>query len=200
MSVSISVSPVVFPELSLTSHNLSTVLDSMKDDLLEKFSDCVNIPKSEVERIRSKYSNAKERKQAAIDYLISSHPAPSWRLVANALYQMVINEYADSSLRALTCLQELFPTGIYIHTVYVYICTYVEKPVYSTLAKRQKINQKTHPNQPNNTHKTYIYIHTYTQTCIHSTEMLWECIPGKEHVLIYLYMLLYVHVIHCLSV
>ena len=104
MSVSISVSPVVFPELSLTSHNLSTVLDSTEDWLWDVFSRCVNIPQSEVKRIRSKYSSAKEHKQAAIDYLISSHPAPSWRLVARALYEM----YED---RALARLQQLFPTG-----------------------------------------------------------------------------------------
>ena len=104
MSVSISVSPVVFPELSLTSHNLSTVLDSMDDMWWDDFSRRVNIPKSEMKRIRSKYSSAKERKQAAIDYLISSHPAPSWRLVANALYLM----YEET---ALAHLQQLFPTG-----------------------------------------------------------------------------------------
>ena len=109
MSVSISVSPVVFPELSLTSHNLSTVLDSMDDDLWELFSRRVNIPESEVERIRSKYSSDKECKQAAIDYLISSHPVLSWRLVASALYQMWYT--GDSPHRALAHLQQLFPTG-----------------------------------------------------------------------------------------
>ena len=111
MSVSISVSPVVFPELSLTSHNLSTVLDSMDDDLWNWFSGDVNIPQSEVERIRSKYSSLKERKQAAIDYLISSHPAPSWRLVARVLYQMGRYVPDDSPHRALAHLQQLFPTG-----------------------------------------------------------------------------------------
>ena len=111
MSVSISVSPVVFPELSFTSHNLSTVLDSMDDDLWGVFSRRVNIPECEVERIRSKYSSAKERKQAAIDYLICSHPALSWRLVASALYQMVIWTIDDSPHRALAHLQQLFPTG-----------------------------------------------------------------------------------------
>ena len=111
MSVSISVSPVVFPELSLTSHNLSTVLDSMDDDLWREFSDSVSIPRSEVLRISLKYSSNKERKQAAIDYLISSHPVPSWRLVANVLYQMVILTIDDSPHRALARLQQLFPTG-----------------------------------------------------------------------------------------
>ena len=119
MSVSISVSPVVFPELSLTSHNLSTVLDSMDDRLWGEFSRYVNIPESEVERIKSKYSSDKECKQAAIDYLISSHPAPSWRLVARALYQMGPFLFATTSdmydgvsaHRALAHLQQLFPTG-----------------------------------------------------------------------------------------
>ena len=112
MSVSISVSPVVFPELSLTSHNLSTVVDTMWDGLWEEFSRCVNIPESEVERIRSKYSSDKERKKAAIDYLISSHPAPSWRLVANALYQMgILFVGGDSCHRSLARLQQLFPIG-----------------------------------------------------------------------------------------
>ena len=113
MSVSISVSPVVFPELSLTSHNLSTVLDSRSDGRWDWFSRCVNIPESEVKRIGSKYSSYKECKQAAIDYLISSHPALSWRLVAHALYQMVIGlgMWSDSLHRALGRLQQLFPTG-----------------------------------------------------------------------------------------
>ena len=117
MSVSISVSPVVFPELSLTSHNLSTVLDSMSDDLWDWFSRFVNIPISERQKIKSQYSSDKERKQAAIDYLISSHPVPSWRLVARALYQM----WDD---RALGCLQQLFPTGTCCSFWYPPVCTY----------------------------------------------------------------------------
>ena len=85
-SLSISVSPVVFPELSLTPHNLSTVLDSMDDHLCLLFGAHVNIPNSELERIMRQYSSDSERKQAVISSLISSHPALSWRLVANALY------------------------------------------------------------------------------------------------------------------
>ena len=101
----------MFPELSLTSHNLSTVLDNMEDGLWEVFSRYVNIPQSEMMRIKSKYSSDKERKQAAIDYLISSHPAPSWGLVARALHLMVILPSGDSPHKALARLQQLFPTG-----------------------------------------------------------------------------------------
>ena len=104
----------MFPELSLTPENLSTVLDSMDDGLWEGFSRYVNIPDSERERIRSQYSSNRERKQAAINYLISGHPALSWRLVAHALYQVgtwLAGGDVDSCHRALDRLQQLFPTG-----------------------------------------------------------------------------------------
>ena len=100
----------MFPELSLTPENLSTVLDSMDDGLWGGFSQYVNIPVSEQQRIQSQYSSGRERKQAAINSLISGHPAPSWRLVAHALYQMGL-VYGDSCHRALDRLQQLFPTG-----------------------------------------------------------------------------------------
>ena len=100
----------MFPELSLTPENLSTVLDSMDDDMWVWFSHYVNIPDSERGRIESQYSSNRERKQATISSLISGHPAPSWRLVAHALYQMGPG-YGDSCHRALDRLQQLFPTG-----------------------------------------------------------------------------------------
>ena len=101
----------MFPELSLTPENLSTVLDSMDDGLWGMFSGYVNIPVSEQERIQSQYSSNRERKQAAINSLISGHPAPSWRLVAHALYQMGPYYGRGSNYRALDRLQQLFPTG-----------------------------------------------------------------------------------------
>ena len=112
-SVSPSLFLLCFPELSLTPENLSTVLDSMDDSLWERFSNYVNTPVSEQERIKSQYSSNRERKQAAINSLISGHPAPSWRLVAHALYKMGSWYEGDvvSCHRTLDCLQQLFPTG-----------------------------------------------------------------------------------------
>ena len=104
----------MFPELSFTPEDLSTVLDSMDDRLWEQFSWHVNIPFSERERIQSQYSSDRERKHAAINSLISGHPAPSWRLVAHALYRMgalVTRRDFDSCHRVLDRLQQLFPTG-----------------------------------------------------------------------------------------
>ena len=114
----------VFSESSLTSKNLSTVLDIMEDMLWSLFGRYVNIPKSEVVRIMSQYSSDRERKQAFIDLFISKHPAPSWTLVAHTLYLMGGRRYDGvdgfSCLKSLDLLQQLFPTGtLYIlHSVY----------------------------------------------------------------------------------
>ena len=107
---------VIFPEPSLTPENLSTVLAIMEDRLWWVFGICVNIPDSELDRIRSQCSSEREMKQAVIPYLISHHPCLSWTLIASALYQMVTYYVGDSSHRALDRLQQLFPTG----TVYMY--------------------------------------------------------------------------------
>ena len=106
------ISPVVFPESSLTPENLSTVLDVMNYNLWEEFGRCVNTPESELERIKGQYTSDRERKQALIHSFISSHPAPSWSLVAWALYLTVnFSLDDDSSHKALDRLQQLFPTG-----------------------------------------------------------------------------------------
>ena len=100
----------VFPDPSLTPENLSTVLDSMEDGLWYWFSHYVNIPGSEIDKIRFQYpssSQSKQAKQAIIPLLISTHPSLSWRIVADALYRM----WYDSSHRALDHLQQKFPTG-----------------------------------------------------------------------------------------
>ena len=120
----------VFSESSLISKNLSTVLDIMEDWLWDVFGGCVNIPQSELERIRSQYSSNREYKHAVIDLFISKHPAPSWTLVAHTLYMIggAGSSGGDddvSCLKSLDLLQQLFPTGIYnIHIVHTSLCVY----------------------------------------------------------------------------
>ena len=97
----------MFPDPSLTPENLSTVLDSMEDVLWVWFSQYVNIPDSEIRKIRDQYPISSQRKQAFIPHIISTHPSLSWRIVANALYRVM----DDSSHRALDHLQQKFPTG-----------------------------------------------------------------------------------------
>ena len=104
-------SPVVFPEASLIPENLSTVLDIMSDGLWREFGAYANIPVSEMDRIKAQCTSDRECKQALVHSFISSHPAPSWTLVAWALYMTERHEGDGSSHRALDRLQQLFPTG-----------------------------------------------------------------------------------------
>ena len=76
----------------------------------------VNIPVSELSKILSQYDSDREREQAVSHSLISDHPAPSWDLVAYALYQVM----TDGSHRALEHLQQLFPTGIHVYN-FIYV-------------------------------------------------------------------------------
>ena len=110
----------MFPDPSLTPENLSIVLDIMADVLWDRFSHCVNVPQSEIDKIWNKSSSSRECKQAVIPHLISTHPSLSWRLVAHALYRMVplydeslydSGYGAVTSHRALDQLQQKFPTG-----------------------------------------------------------------------------------------
>ena len=124
-----SLSVCVFSESSLISKNLSTVLDIMVDSRWYLFGRCVNIPDSELNRIRSQYSSDRRKcKHAVIDLFTSKHPAPSWTLVAHTLYMIGRGYGSDngvSCLKSLDLLQLLFPTGIYnIHIVHTSLCVY----------------------------------------------------------------------------
>ncbi|CAI8008933.1 hypothetical protein GBAR_LOCUS6075, partial [Geodia barretti] len=83
----------------------------MSDGLWRTFGRYANIPDSELDRIEAQCTSDRECKQALILSFISSHPAPSWTLVAWALYMTEQDEGGGSSLRALDHLQQLFPTG-----------------------------------------------------------------------------------------
>ena len=117
----------MFPDQSLTPENLSSVLDIMADWLWDDFSRYVNIPASEIDKIDRQYSSLRERKQAVIPHIISTHPSLSWRLVAHALYRMVIlyvyvpGVGDDTSHRALDRLQQKFPTGN-TYCIQHYVC------------------------------------------------------------------------------
>ena len=111
---------------SLTPENLSTVLDSMSDKQWEEFGGYANIPESELERIERQYSSEREKKQAVIHSLASTHPALSWTLVAHALYRTAWWGSDESCLRALDRLQQLFPIGMCIHFTCI-LCDHVHE-------------------------------------------------------------------------
>ena len=103
---------LVSTEPTLTPENITRVLKIMTDMRWDTFAAYINLPQSE---LRYQYASDRDCKLALPHIFISTHPAPSWELVAHALYQM--GEWDDSFHRALEYLQQHFPTG----TVYVQI-------------------------------------------------------------------------------
>ena len=53
---------------------------------LDDLGDYLHVPYSIRREIKWKYSHYKQRKQAMLEEWCNHHPAPSWMLVANALY------------------------------------------------------------------------------------------------------------------
>ena len=89
-------------ETSLTLHNLNTALETLPDDMLLGW--LLNIPESQQARIRSQYSTASERRTAYLQTYPTSHPAPSWQHVADALYRSRCHAVLER-------VQRMFPTG-----------------------------------------------------------------------------------------
>ena len=102
-------------EPSLTRENLKRVLENLSDDLWEEFGGSVNTPEPEREKIKQICSSDRERKLALIDSFMAYHPAPSWILVAKAVFLTGWGFGNDQSCQwTLDLLQQLFPTGMLI--------------------------------------------------------------------------------------
>ena len=93
----------------------------MEDVMWVAFSECVNIPLSEIGKISRQYVSLRECKHAVIPHLVSTHPCLSWTIVAHALYNMATYLSSPSSYlyddavvschSSLDLLQQKFPTG-----------------------------------------------------------------------------------------
>ena len=134
----------MFPDPSLTPWNLSTVLDSMSDEQWERFGRYANIPDSELVRIRRQYSSEREKKEAVIHSLTSTHPAQSWTRVAHALYRTAWAWSDESCLRALDRLQQLFPIGTVYMCSYMYIYVQCITSIASTVRVMEKFPFRLH--------------------------------------------------------
>ena len=109
---------LVFTDPTLTPDNLTRILAIMADGEWDSFAHYINLPRSERDKIRLQYDSNRDFKLALPHVFISTHPAPSWELVAHALYQA--GRYDGSCHRALKYLQQHFPTGTVC--MYMYTC------------------------------------------------------------------------------
>ena len=107
-------------ESSLTPHNLTTALDTLPDKVWYDFGLWINVPWSKRNNIKSQYSSDGERKSALLHTYLTSHPAPSWQHITDALYK------CDSGKQhaVLERVQRMFPTGDQYHG-YTHLHVYI---------------------------------------------------------------------------
>jgi len=95
-------------EATLTVANLCSVLEEVEE--WESLSYYLDVPGS-IQREIKKKSNEKECKQAMLEEWRKHHPAPSWMLVADALYRVPIRGEYGKYHEVLLLVKEKYLKG-----------------------------------------------------------------------------------------
>ena len=120
-------SHLLSPEPNLTLDHLTSVLEGLAEDedwdILARF---MNIPYSKIEHIRVQVWRNKHCKEESLKEFLKSHPAPSWWVVAEALYLMGWQTDNPAYHTALERVVSMYPTGecvvMSIHIIQVLYC------------------------------------------------------------------------------
>ena len=120
-------SHLLSPEPSLTLYHLTSVLEGLaKDGDREILAMFMNIPSSKREHIKTQFQRNKHRKEEYLKEFLKSHPAPSWWVVAEALYLMGGRRDNPAYYTALERVVSMYPTGecvvMSIHIIQVLYC------------------------------------------------------------------------------
>ena len=127
---------------SLTPSNLTSALDSLPDEMWEKFGSNLNVPQSTLDKIKSQFRTDGERKDALLSVYVTEHPRPTWEHVSDVLYRMD----DEKCHRTLDIVQSKYPTGeslppsilpplsilIYHTPMYIYMYVSFQFPTIST--------------------------------------------------------------------
>ena len=79
-------------------------MESVSEDGLDNVVRWLHIPDSKIREFMQLYPVVAQRKQAYSAYYLAHHPGPSWRIIANALWQ-------SEELGALEVVQKLYLKG-----------------------------------------------------------------------------------------
>ena len=78
----------------------------------------LDVPASILRETKKKYSDDTQRKQAMLEEWRNHHPAPSWMLVANALYRLLIRGEYGKYHKVLLSVKQKYIEGkktIFLH-------------------------------------------------------------------------------------
>ena len=108
-------SHLLSPEPNLTLHNLISALEGVAEDVHWKFlAIYMNLPSSKRVAIMEQFQSYKVRKEESLKEFLKSHPAPSWWVVAEALYIMGGIMNIPGYHTALERVLSMYPTGEYV--------------------------------------------------------------------------------------
>ena len=117
------VNPCIFAlqlEATLTVANLCSVLEEVVE--WDSLGYCLEIPSPIRSEIKKKHSNDTQRKRAMLEEWRNNHPAPSWMLVANALYGRFIGGNSGKYHKLLHLVKEKYLKGNVFLTQALEIC------------------------------------------------------------------------------
>ena len=108
-------SHLLSPEPSLTLDHLTSALEGLaEDEDWDILAMSMNIPSFKTEHIKTQFQSYKHRKEEAFKEFLKSHPAPSWWVVVEALYQMGRFTEDHTYHTALERVVSMYPTGEYV--------------------------------------------------------------------------------------
>ena len=99
---------------SLNLSNLTSALDSLPGREWRWFGRKMDVPKSMLDEIESRFHSDEERKTAVLRVYLTDHPCPAWEHVSDVIYV-----YLDEHHSVLERLQSLFPTGEHLSVLHI---------------------------------------------------------------------------------
>ena len=120
-------SHLLSPEPSLTLDHFTSALEGLAEDEDWKILAIdMNIPRSKIDHINTQFQSNKHCKEECLKEFLKSHPAPSWWVVAEALYIMGRYTEHPAYYTALERVVSMYPTGecvvMSIHIIQVLYC------------------------------------------------------------------------------
>ena len=115
-------------EATLTVANLCTALEEVE---WSRLADYLDVPESIKGEIKEKFFSITQRKQAMLEEWRTHHPAPSWMLVATALYCVHIDGYGKYH-KVLQLVKQKYLQGENTVLLHMSQCVLAKMPISNT--------------------------------------------------------------------
>ena len=108
------------PEATLTVANLCSELEEVVE--WDSLGYLLDVPASIRNKIKEKHSTGTQRRQAMLEEWRNHHPAPTWMLVASALFGRMIGGSSGKYHKVLQLVREKYLNGTYVLPAHGPLC------------------------------------------------------------------------------